>query len=74
MMELHVKLHAEDAGFWAEVQEVPGCFAAGGTLEELAESLNEALSLCLEGEPGTPVKVSPSDLRSTRSETLVLSA
>ncbi|MCO5314693.1 MAG: type II toxin-antitoxin system HicB family antitoxin [Solirubrobacterales bacterium] len=73
-MELHLKLHAEDGAFWAEVQELPGCFAAGDTLEELTESLNEALALYLEEEPVNPDRISPSALDFSRSETLTLNA
>lgn len=73
-MELHVKLHAEDGTFWAEVQELPGCFAAGADLGELTDSLNEALALYLEAEAIKPTKVLPSMFDFTRDETLVLSA
>lgn len=33
--------------FWAEVVEVPGCFASGRDLSELEEALAEALGLAL---------------------------
>jgi predicted RNase H-like HicB family nuclease len=33
---------------WAEVLELPGCFAAGATTAELNESLTEAISLYLD--------------------------
>ena len=45
--ELTVQIHREDGAFWAQVVEYPGCFAAGDTIEELIESLDEALSLVL---------------------------
>jgi len=40
-------------GFWAEVKELPGCFASGFTLDELQESLEEAISLYLSEEGKT---------------------
>jgi predicted RNase H-like HicB family nuclease len=36
---------------WAEVLELPGCFAAGTDMAELREALSEAISLYL-SEPG----------------------
>jgi len=44
-------VHHEDGSYWAEVPELPGCFAAGDTLDELKESLIEAIVLYLGGEP-----------------------
>ena len=43
-----VRVHHE-AGeeLWAEVLELPGCFAAGGDMEELRRALTEAISLYL---------------------------
>lgn len=47
-MELHATIHREDDGtYWAEVKELPGCFASGHTLDELQEALVEAIELCL---------------------------
>jgi predicted RNase H-like HicB family nuclease len=41
-------VHEEDDGsYWAEVQELPGCFASGFSLEELREALFEAMQLWL---------------------------
>ncbi|MEV5411619.1 type II toxin-antitoxin system HicB family antitoxin [Thermopolyspora sp. NPDC052614] len=51
-----VQIHVEQDGYWAEVQELPGCFASGESIEELREALAEAMSLYL-SEPGKPVKV-----------------
>lgn len=51
-----LQIHAEQGGYWAEVQELPGCFASGETIEELREALAEAMSLYL-SQPGKPVKV-----------------
>lgn len=44
-MELHVRVHHEDGAYWAEVVELPGCFASGDTLDELAAALKEAVAL-----------------------------
>lgn len=50
-------IHDEgEDGFWAEVKELPGCFASGFTLDELQESLEEAISLYL-SEEGKTVRV-----------------
>jgi len=50
-MKLTVEIHHEDGSYWAEVSELPGCFASGGTLDELAQSLNEGVRLYLSEEP-----------------------
>jgi len=47
-MELTANLHIEDSSFWAEVVELPGCFASGDTLDELFASLHEGIGLCLD--------------------------
>lgn len=46
-MSVTVRLHRGDdgKGYWGEVIECPGVFAAGDTLAELGESLEEALDL-----------------------------
>lgn len=44
-MELTVRVHEEDGSYWAEVVELPGCFASGQTLDELRSSLDEAIRL-----------------------------
>jgi predicted RNase H-like HicB family nuclease len=54
-MELTAPIHAEDGVYWAEVKELPGCFAAGETLDELFEALQEGISLCLDEEPAGPL-------------------
>ena len=52
-MELTAHVHLEDGSYWAEVEELPGCFASGETLDELMAGLSEAIALCLEsGERG----------------------
>ena len=44
-MELTVRVHQEDGSYWAEVVELPGCFASGETLDELRTALDEAIRL-----------------------------
>jgi predicted RNase H-like HicB family nuclease len=51
--ELIARIHQEDDGtFWADVVDLPGCFASGENLDELREALEEAISLYLDDEPG----------------------
>ena len=38
---------AEEGGYWAEVQAMPGCATQGDSLEELAQNLVEAVAGCL---------------------------
>lgn len=47
-MPFTAQVHLEDGSYWAEVRELPGCFASGDTLCELFEGLREAIDLCLE--------------------------
>lgn len=42
-----VHIHPEDDHLWAEVEELPGCFASGRNEEELEEALIEAIELYL---------------------------
>lgn len=46
-MELTANIHREDGSYWADVSELPGCFAAGDTLDELLDSLREGVELYL---------------------------
>ena len=41
----------EDGSLWAEVLDLPGCFASGDTLDELREALGEAISLYIADDP-----------------------
>lgn len=50
--ELTVAVHMEGGSYWAEVVELPGCFAAGDTFGELQESLQEAIELYLDIKVG----------------------
>lgn len=63
-MELTAQIHIEDGGYWADVPELPGCFASGGTLDELFTSLQEGVSLYLagEGEQSGPLHVASATL------------
>lgn len=47
-MRLKVRVQHEEGSYWAEVPELPGCFASGDTFDELLEALQEAIGLCLE--------------------------
>jgi predicted RNase H-like HicB family nuclease len=38
-----VRIHAEPGGWWAEVPDLPGCYAAAATLDELGEALDDAV-------------------------------
>jgi predicted RNase H-like HicB family nuclease len=46
-MELTANVHLEDGSYWADVPELPGCFASGDTLDELFDSLQEGVRLYL---------------------------
>jgi predicted RNase H-like HicB family nuclease len=51
-MDLTALIHAEDGCYWAEVKDLPGCFASVETLDELFEALREGISLCLDEDQG----------------------
>ena len=55
-MELTARIHIEEGSYWADVPELPGCFASGDTLDELFESLKD------EGEQGGPLHVATATL------------
>ena len=49
-MNFTVQVHnAEEDGFWAEVEEIPGCITQGDSIEELETNLKEVIELSLEG-------------------------
>ena len=62
-VELTANIHREDGSYWADVSELPGCFASGDSLDELFDSLREGIRLYLEGDststdpPGSPLQV-----------------
>jgi predicted RNase H-like HicB family nuclease len=53
-----VNVHeAEEGGYCADVEELPGCFGSGETLDELERDIKDAIEsyiLALE-EAGTPI-------------------
>jgi predicted RNase H-like HicB family nuclease len=52
---LHVNVRQEDDGsYWAEVVEMPGCFASGHDFEELREAVLEAIALWAGEDGGDP--------------------
>jgi predicted RNase H-like HicB family nuclease len=63
-MELTARIHIEDGSYWADVPELPGCFAAGDTLDELFDSLQEGVGLLLadKGEQSAPLHVATATL------------
>lgn len=54
-MELTANIHLEDGSYWADVPELPGCFASGETLDELFSSLREGVRLYLDDGEGPSV-------------------
>lgn len=56
-LALHVDVHQEDGSYWAEVRELPGCFASGDTVAELIESVEEAVALYLAPPEGQAAPV-----------------
>ncbi len=63
-MELTARIRIEGSSYWADVPELPGCFASGDTLDELFESLQEGVALYLdkEGERSGPLHLSTATL------------
>jgi predicted RNase H-like HicB family nuclease len=57
---LDVVIHrdSDSSAYWAEVAQLPGCFAAGRSRVDLLESLEEAVGLYLDGEDAAKVFVS----------------
>ena len=54
-VELTANIHLEDEAYWADIPELPGCFAAGETLDELFSSLKEGIELYLQEGERTPL-------------------
>jgi predicted RNase H-like HicB family nuclease len=46
-MTYHADVHEEDGSYWAQVRELPGCFASGDDVDELREAVTEAVDMCL---------------------------
>jgi predicted RNase H-like HicB family nuclease len=54
-VKLTVRVHEEQGSYWAEVVELPGCFASGDTLDELRTALDEAVRMHRDQpDDGTP--------------------
>jgi predicted RNase H-like HicB family nuclease len=49
-VQLTVRIRQEDDGYWADVEQLPRCFASGSSLDELAEALSEAIQLYTQDE------------------------
>lgn len=49
-LEFKVTIHNEDGTLWATVDQYPGAFGTGDTLDELVDSLAEALALVIPPE------------------------
>jgi predicted RNase H-like HicB family nuclease len=48
IMKIKIVVHdAEEGGYWAEVQAIPGCASQGETMDELMVNLREAIEGCL---------------------------
>ncbi len=52
-VELTANIHLEDGSYWADIPELPGCFASGDTFDELFDSLREGVRLYL-AHDGSP--------------------
>lgn len=63
-LALHVDVHHDEGSYWAEVRELPGCFASGHTIAELIESVEEGVALYLASpeRKAPPVKIELSGL------------
>lgn len=60
--EYTIKVHRDDDNsYWATVDELPGCFASGFTLDELSESIGESIALYLsdDSSPDNPSSEAP---------------
>lgn len=58
---LHVHREDADDSYWATIEELPGLFASGFSLEELRECVGESIPLYLSDDSGPvePVSISP---------------
>jgi predicted RNase H-like HicB family nuclease len=59
-MTLTVEVHEEDGVLWGQVLELPGCFATGDDLDELAEALGEAIPVYQSENPPAAGRRTPS--------------
>ncbi len=67
--QLHVTVRYEDDSLWATVDEFPGVFATGDTVDELRESLEEGIALVLDRPNGEVPKVTIAPLTVEPSQT-----
>lgn len=60
MTSIQVRIRFEEGAYWATVDEYPGVFATGDSLQELRESLEEGLALVIkDADPQAhPVRLS----------------
>jgi predicted RNase H-like HicB family nuclease len=72
-VEYVVRIHDEGPGepLWADVEELPGCFASGIDMDELREAIAEAISLYV-STPGRRVHVEVSDKPGSVTEQRIL--
>jgi predicted RNase H-like HicB family nuclease len=59
MTTVTVEIHSEDGVLWGQVVELPGVFATGEDLDELAEALGEAITLYQSKTESAPAKPKP---------------
>lgn len=52
-MQYRVLIRQEDGTYWATVDELPGVFATGDTLDELKEAVVEAITLYVADDDAT---------------------
>ncbi len=69
-MKYHFKVHKEKKGYWGECVELRGCVSQGDTIEELQQSLKEALDLYLD-EPEDSKIICPMPQRHVRGRNLI---
>jgi predicted RNase H-like HicB family nuclease len=71
-VKITANIRLEDGSYWAEVPTLPGCFAAGATLDELFDSLREGIELYLsddqpDGVPAGPLQLTAAVLSDAAS-------
>jgi len=54
---VHEEPEDDGGGYWAEVEELPGCFASGNTLDDLDHDIKDAIEAHIAAlkEVGKPV-------------------
>jgi predicted RNase H-like HicB family nuclease len=66
-----VLVHEGDGAYWAEVDDLPGCFASGHDLEELREAVIEAITLYLAGDKTAGVRTTSATAHGDEMRVLV---